>query len=234
MLVSVVVPTYRRPELLARCLGALGEQELDPSAFEVMIADDAGSDETRRQVEAIAARSRPAIRYTGRPGPTAAAARNVGWRAARGPIIAFTDDDCIPDPRWLPRAEAAFEGDVAAVSGRVVVPIPGVPTDYQRDTAGLEGAEFVTANCFCAVRCSRPSAASTRVRRRLAGGQRPPVLPAEAGHPIRRAPGAIVVHPAGRHVGASASGSSAGASTTPCCSRSHRASTGCGSSRRHP
>lgn len=35
------------------------------------------------------------------------------------------------------------------MSGRIVVPLSGEPTDYDRDTAGLEGAEFVTANCFC-------------------------------------------------------------------------------------
>src|SRR4051794_28592888 len=125
--VSVVVPTYRRPELLGRSLAALVAQDFDPSAFEVLICDDAGSEDTRRQVESIAAGSRPTIRYLpvmGRHGP--AAARNVGWRAARGAIIAFTDDDCIPEPRWLSEAEAAFEGDVAAVSGRVVVPLPGV------------------------------------------------------------------------------------------------------------
>ena len=36
-----------------------------------------------------------------------------------------------------------------AAAGRVVVPLPERPTDYERDAAGLEGTEFVTANCFC-------------------------------------------------------------------------------------
>jgi GT2 family glycosyltransferase len=38
---------------------------------------------------------------------------------------------------------------LAAVTGQVIVPLPPYPTDYQRNEAGLEGAEFVTANCFC-------------------------------------------------------------------------------------
>src|SRR4051794_27686313 len=97
--VSVVVPTCRRPDLLDRCLAALVAMDFDPSSFEILVVDDAASQATRDQVGQAAARARPTIRYfanTGNHGP--AAARNVGWRAARGEIIAFTDDDCIPDP----------------------------------------------------------------------------------------------------------------------------------------
>ena len=42
MRVSVVVPTYRRPELLARCLAALAAQDFDPKAVEVIVADTSG------------------------------------------------------------------------------------------------------------------------------------------------------------------------------------------------
>jgi hypothetical protein len=86
------------------------------------------------------------IALTGAHGP--AAARNAGWRGARGAILAFTDDDCIPDPGWLRAGLSAFTGDVAGADGTIVVPLPERPTDYQRDTAGLAGAEFATANCF--------------------------------------------------------------------------------------
>jgi hypothetical protein len=75
----------------------------------------------------------------------------VGWRAAGAPIIAFTDDDTLPDPGWLTAGAGTLERDteLAAVTGRVIVPLPPRPTDYQRNESGLEGAEFVTANCFC-------------------------------------------------------------------------------------
>jgi Glycosyl transferase family group 2 len=80
-----------------------------------------------------------------------AAARNVGWRAARAPILAFTDDDTAPQSAWLTSGVGALQRDaeLAAVTGQVVVPLPDRPTDYERNEAGLEGAEFVTANCFC-------------------------------------------------------------------------------------
>lgn len=153
---SVVVPTYRRPALLDRCLAALVAQDLDPDTcpYEIIVVDDAGCDETRRQVECWAARA-PApvpLHYLltkERHGP--AAARNLGWQAARGEIIAFTDDDCIPAPDWLRAGLAAFvDGpeQVAGASGRVVVPLPSAPTDYQLNAAQIEGAEFITANCF--------------------------------------------------------------------------------------
>src|SRR6516164_7541417 len=97
---SVVVPTCRRPELLERCLAALLAQDFNQAAYEILVADNAASPEIRQQVERWGPRtSRPCIRYVpaaARPGP--AAARNAGWRAAHGPLIAFTDDDCVPDP----------------------------------------------------------------------------------------------------------------------------------------
>jgi glycosyltransferase involved in cell wall biosynthesis len=150
--VSVVVPTYRRPELLGRCLTALVSQVLTPDSYEILVADDAADETTRRQVEEFAAKATCAIRYLPVRGPHGpAAARNVGWRAARAAIIAFTDDDTIPDPGWLAAGTSALERDAEldAVTGQVIVPLPPVPTDYQRNEAGLEIAEFVTANCFC-------------------------------------------------------------------------------------
>lgn len=151
MRASVVVPTYRRPELLDRCLPALVAQEFDRAGYEIIVADDAASLETEQQVAGWARRSGQAIRYVAVTGPHGpAAARNAGWRTASAPIVAFTDDDCIPDRGWLAAGVAAFEDPaVVAASGRVIVPLGRQPTDYEKDAAGLERAEFVTANCFC-------------------------------------------------------------------------------------
>jgi glycosyltransferase involved in cell wall biosynthesis len=151
--ISVVVPTYKRPDLLTRCLDALAQQDIDPTCYEVIVVDDAACDETRCLVESVAQRfmsSRgPRLRYiavTGKHGP--AVARNTGWRAAQGEIIAFTDDDCIPQPCWLRAGTTAFIEGVIGVSGKVIVPLSGIPTDYERNAARLAYSEFVTANCF--------------------------------------------------------------------------------------
>jgi GT2 family glycosyltransferase len=150
MWISVVLPTFQRPELLERCLHALSQQTLARESFEIIVADDANSVATRRQVESWS-RPHTAIRYvrvTGRHGP--AAARNAGWKVAQADVVAFTDDDCLPDSGWLAAGLKSFKDPaVIAVTGRTLVPLPSHPTDYQRNVAGLEKSQFITANCFC-------------------------------------------------------------------------------------
>lgn len=152
--ISVVVPTYRRPQLLLRCLDALLAQTLPGGDYEIIVVDDGRSDDTRAACTDRALRSAaaggPALRYL-QPGGTRgpAGARNRGWRAARGALIAFTDDDTIPDADWLRQGESALcEPGVIAAWGRVHVPLPEAMTDNARNTAGLENAVFVTANAF--------------------------------------------------------------------------------------
>jgi glycosyltransferase involved in cell wall biosynthesis len=149
-LVSVVIPTRLRPALLQRCLAALSAQTLDAAMWELIIVDDGHSDATRLQVRSFedAARRRKALylRPNGTRGP--AAARNCGWRAARGAVVAFTDDDTVPNADWLQQGLQAMAAGVAAVRGRVVVPPQFPLTDHGRMTQGLQDAEFVTANCF--------------------------------------------------------------------------------------
>ena len=148
--VSVVIPTYRRPQLLDRVLGAIADQSLPSEEFEVVVVDDAANEGTQAQVAAWARRTQVRFRYApvlgSAHGP--AAARNIGWRAARGEIIAFTDDDTVPDRDWLRAGLAAFTPGVSGVGGRIVVPLPPRPTDYERDASHLQEAEFATANCF--------------------------------------------------------------------------------------
>ncbi|NJN16986.1 MAG: glycosyltransferase [Oscillochloris sp.] len=147
--ISVVVPTCGRPELLIRCLDALVEQVLDATLFELIVVDDGCCDATRSLVAAYADRGGPQVRYlrtTGRRGP--AVARNLGWQQARSPCIAFTDDDCIPAPHWLAAGLEALNTGADGVAGRVHVPVPECPTDYERNCGGLNDSRFVTASCF--------------------------------------------------------------------------------------
>lgn len=154
--VSVVVSTYRRPHLLERCLKALLTQQFPPQDYEVIIVDDdTASVETKTLVNRWgqrASESGHCVRYiamTGQQHPRSpASVRNVGWRAAHGEIIAFTDDDCVPDVHWLRYGMAHFTDDVDAISGCIHVPLPPCPTDYAYNAAQLERSAFATANCF--------------------------------------------------------------------------------------
>lgn len=82
--VSVVVPTYKRPALLARCLAALSRQDFPRDAYEVLVCDDAASAATRRQVEGLrrAWGGMPALRYLPVSG-TQGAGRRPQSRLAR-------------------------------------------------------------------------------------------------------------------------------------------------------
>jgi glycosyltransferase involved in cell wall biosynthesis len=152
--ISVVIPTYRRPYLLERCLQAVLRQDLNGDDFEIIVADDGAEAATEALVRTLAEQQQgrgPALHYVavhGRHGP--AAARNAGWRRAEGEVIAFTDDDCVPAPNWLRKGLEVFQYGVAAAWGRLNMPLPDQPTDYERDAARLQDSEFVTANCFCA------------------------------------------------------------------------------------
>jgi glycosyltransferase involved in cell wall biosynthesis len=148
-LVSVVIPTHRRPDLLARCLRALMDQEYPSDRFDVVVVEDGGPDSGERVVRDLGDGAPISIRYVPVPRGGPAAARNAGWRLAQGEIIAFTDDDTIPDPAWIAAAVRSFALGADAVSGRTIVPLPPRPTDAERNVTGLERATFATCNAFC-------------------------------------------------------------------------------------
>lgn len=97
--VSVVIPTFSRPESLAQCLAALAAQTLPRGAFEVIVCDDGSPSPLAAIVEPFA--DRMAVRVVRRTRAGPATARNEGARHARAAILAFTDDDCVPTPLWL-------------------------------------------------------------------------------------------------------------------------------------
>lgn len=197
--VSVVVPTWRRPDLLARCLAALGAQTLAAHEYEIIVCDDGPSADTLEVVREAqnAARFGTRIRYVeviDTQGP--AAARNQGWRLAVAPVIAFTDDDTVPDPQWLAAGLAAIDAGADAVTGRIEMPLPPRPSDIELDAAGLTRAEFVTANCF--VRLAALKAVGGFDERFGMAWREDSDLHfnlLEAGATIVHAPDALVVHP---------------------------------------
>ena len=151
--VSVVVATRDRSERLAALLGSLRAQTLAPGDFEVVVVDDASRDSTAAVLAREAERGGLELRTlrrerSGGPG----GARNDGWRAARAPLVAFTDDDCVVDPRWLEAglaASAALPG--AVVQGRTD-PIPeetaGAGPFTRTVAAHGDGPYYQTCNVF--------------------------------------------------------------------------------------
>jgi GT2 family glycosyltransferase len=108
---SVIVCTHRRSAYLAGALDALAR--LDPPADEVIVVDnDPGELDCRELVEAAGAS------YVREDRRGLDNARTTGLAAARGDLVAFTDDDCIPAPRWLAGLDELFgDASVGAVTG---------------------------------------------------------------------------------------------------------------------
>nr|WP_295926719.1 glycosyltransferase family A protein [uncultured Dyadobacter sp.] len=152
--ISIVIPTFRRPGLLHKCLAALYRQRYPGCFFEVVVVSDGPDAQTGALVKEFA-QEHPdfCIAFYSLPkqrGP--AAVRNYGWHRTSGDLVIFTDDDCIPDPGWLSaywRAYRYHDQEYIAFTGRVTVPVRECPTDYEKNVAHLSTAEFITANCAC-------------------------------------------------------------------------------------
>ena len=115
VLVSVIIPVYRDWERLALCLGALERQTLSPERFEIIVANnDPG---TACPIETLPGNAR--LIDVARPGSYAA--RNSAVAISSGPFLAFTDSDCLPEPRWL---EAGLEALNANPEARITGPVP--------------------------------------------------------------------------------------------------------------
>ncbi len=197
-LVAVVVPTYRRADLLDRCLAALCEQTLPREEYEVIVCDDGPDEVIRETVQRRAdAPNAPRLVYlpvTSTQGP--AGARNAGWRATRAAVVAFTDDDTVPRPDWLARGLAALGPGIDAVAGAIVMPLPPVPSDYELDASHLQEAEFATANCLVR-RTALEAVGGFDARYGMAWREDSDLHFAllESGHTVAREPSAVVEHP---------------------------------------
>lgn len=112
---SIVIPTYDRPDSLERVLGSLTVLEYPPDRFEVVVVDDGGQIPLESRVRAF--RDPLNLLLLRQPNAGPGAARNHGAGHARGEYLAFTDDDCMPDPGWLRAMEAALRGSEGAICG---------------------------------------------------------------------------------------------------------------------
>lgn len=148
--ITVVIPTCLRPDLLMNCLDALSQQQLSHEHFEIIVVDDANDEATAETVAEFVRTTGIETRYLAQSHRQGmAAARNRGWRAARGRIIAFTEDDCLPQTDWLSNALAVFKRGAQVISGQVRIPVANRAAQQNRKTVFADSMDFGTTNCFC-------------------------------------------------------------------------------------
>ena len=146
-LVSVIIASHNREEMLSRAVTAVAAQDL-PDEYELVVVDDASTDGTPdRMLRLLEETTIPVtyLRLEANSGP--AVGRNAGLAVAQGRFIAFTDDDCVQSPGWLRAALDAFQSPkTGMVQGRT---LPARPTSSflsrHVETRGVDGT-FATAN----------------------------------------------------------------------------------------
>lgn len=144
-MVSVIICTRDGEDRIASCLSAV--TNMRGGGFEIIVVDDGSTDATAE----IVAKNFPQARLLRLEPSGLSAARNAGAEAARGEILAFTDDDCEPDEEWVSRLRPIFkDGNFAAAGGpnlppkargweeAVVVASPGAPSHVMLDDVEAE------------------------------------------------------------------------------------------------
>ncbi len=139
---SVLIPTYQRHALLGRLLEELERQaERD---FEVIVVDQSPSPWQR-----AAAVDLPGFMYYHTDVVGAVEARNKAGFFASGDVLAFIDDDCIPDAEWLTNARPYFSKDeVVGLEGMIESARQGDASFRSVSNTQFRGLGFMTANFF--------------------------------------------------------------------------------------
>lgn len=124
--VSIVVPVRNGASSIGRCLESLQALDWPPGRREILVVDNASTDRTVAIIEQHGLF--PLIE----PRRGAALARNRGWRAARGELVAFTDSDCQVSSGWLRGLTRAFHDPKVGGAGGRLIPAPpaGVIEEY--------------------------------------------------------------------------------------------------------
>ena len=119
---SIIIPTHNRADELRNTIQSIAKLTVDGD-WELLVVDNKSTDHTRRVVEEETASFPAPLRYLFEGEQGRYAALNTGIRAARGAIIATTDDDARVEPDWLTQANAALEELRCDYVGGKVLPI---------------------------------------------------------------------------------------------------------------
>lgn len=124
--ISVVVCTRNRSAALAGALDAVLRVDYDPDRWELLIVDNASTDDTAEIARSVAAAHPGRVRVMVEEEIGLSAARNAGIAGTRAPLVAFIDDDAFPEPDWLAAIVDGFGNpDVMCVGGPVAPLIEG-------------------------------------------------------------------------------------------------------------
>jgi glycosyltransferase involved in cell wall biosynthesis len=116
-LVSIVVPTFRKPEPLRQTLASLRDLDFQADQYEIIVVDDGSDPETAAVVEAAVV-DMPLVRYAPQSHGGVASARNHGARLARGEVLIFVDDDMLlPQDLIASHLQALEQHAPAVISG---------------------------------------------------------------------------------------------------------------------
>ena len=200
---TVILPTRNRLRSLQAAVAALRRQTLPPGEVELVVVEDGCTDGTPAFLEAEA--SAGGLRVLHTPGLGPAGARNAALAAARGELLAFTDDDCVMPPDWLERLRAALApGGPDAVGGGVRNAAPALLSQVYQDMAGFfyeahnrepGRARFLTTNNFACRRAAVGRAGGFDPRFHLGGSDRELVARMlDAGLRVEYRPGISVDH----------------------------------------
>lgn len=116
--ISAIICTHNRDTLLNQAIESLLSQDFS-GPFEIIVVDNASTDQTKRCVHSWM--PNPRLRYVYEPTLGLSVARNTGASVARGPILAYLDDDAVACPQWLSALHDAFQSDehLAIAGGKV-------------------------------------------------------------------------------------------------------------------
>jgi glycosyltransferase involved in cell wall biosynthesis len=161
MKASIIISTFNRGGNLTPALNGLAGMVVPPGVeWEVLLVDNNSTDSTKEVILHFVKEHPEICRYLfeGRQGKSYAL--NSAVLQARGDVLVFTDDDCIPEPHWLERIATEFSSrpDLGILGGRVELLNPedkSITIRTRRDRCVLSSASdvfFFVAGCNMAMR----------------------------------------------------------------------------------
>lgn len=159
--ISIIIPTFRNLTGLKKCLSALSEQTYPSALFEAIVVDNSPDNALRNHIAAFQEFSERSLqlKMVWEQKSGSYAARNKGAELSTGTVLAFTDDDCVPQTTWLAGAMRCLHAESCSlVGGKVLVTAndgPGGPVQwydqffaFDQHTNIRKNGVSVTANLF--------------------------------------------------------------------------------------